>query len=70
MTNEYNVIGEHKDNDRHLLVVGDDGRHYDYSLDSDAVSPVDPDERWQVDEEPPDAPEIEDGSTAGTQKEP
>ena len=50
MTNEYNVIGEHKENEEHLLVVGDDGQHYDYSLTSERVEPVQVDDRWNVDE--------------------
>jgi hypothetical protein len=49
MTNEYNVVGEHKTKEHHLLVVGDDGRHYDYALDRDEVSPVEPDDAWRLD---------------------
>lgn len=52
MTNEFNVIGERKDDDLHLLVRGHDGQHYDYSVASERVSPVEPDERWQIDREP------------------
>lgn len=52
MTNEFDVIGERKDDEQHLLVRGEDGRHYDYSLASEQVSPVEPDERWQIDREP------------------
>jgi hypothetical protein len=59
MTNEFNVIGERKDDDRHLLVRGEDGRHYDYSLDNEQVAPVEPDERWQIDSEPVDEGEHE-----------
>ena len=49
MTNEFNVIGQRKDDDLHLLVRGDDGQHYDYSVAREQVSPVDPDERWVID---------------------
>ncbi len=49
MTNEFNVIGQRKDDDLHLLVRGDDGRHYDYYVASEQVSPVNPDERWAID---------------------
>lgn len=52
MTKEFNVIGERKDDDLHLLVRGEDGRHYDYSLTNEQVSPVEPDERWTIDREP------------------
>ena len=51
MMTEFDVIGERKDDERHLLVRGEDGRHYDYSLDSEQVSPVEPDERWTIDDE-------------------
>ena len=50
MVNEYNVIGEQKDDDQHLLVVGDDGQYYDYSPLGETIEPVDPDDSWQVDE--------------------
>lgn len=51
MTNEYNVIGEHKENEEHLLVVGDDGRHYDYSLANERIEPVQQvDDQWTIDE--------------------
>lgn len=50
MTSEYNVVGEHKSDEQHLLVVGDDGQYYDYSLSSERVEPIEPDENWQVDE--------------------
>jgi hypothetical protein len=49
MTNEFNVIGQRKDDDLHLLVLGNDGQHYDYSLASEQVSPVEPDDRWAID---------------------
>jgi hypothetical protein len=51
MTNEFDVVGERKDDDLHLLVRGDDGKHYDYSVTSEQVSPVEPDERWRIDRE-------------------
>lgn len=50
MNNEYNVIGEHKDDDEHLLVVGDDGQPYDYHLSRETVEPVEIDENWEVDD--------------------
>lgn len=49
MTNEFNVIGQRKDDDLHLLVRGDDGQHYDYYVAREQVSPVEPDERWAID---------------------
>jgi hypothetical protein len=50
MASEYNVIGEHKTDEHHLLVIGDDGRYYDYSLTSERVQPVEIDHNWKVDE--------------------
>jgi hypothetical protein len=52
MTNDYSVIGEHIDDEHHLLVVGADGQHYDYSLLRDEVSPVTPNDRWRIDRQP------------------
>lgn len=70
MTNEFNVIGERKDDELHLLVRGDDGRHYDYSLASEQVSPVDPDERWEIDRDPDDTPDTtEDEANPGAEPE-
>ena len=49
MGNEYNVIGEHKDDEEHLLVVGDDGQPYDYCLTRESLEPTDIDDNWQID---------------------
>jgi hypothetical protein len=70
MTNEFNVIGQRKDDDLHLLVRGDDGRHYDYSLASEQVSPVNPDERWAIDREPDDDGPAAEGETGDIPPEP
>lgn len=50
MAHEYNVIGEHKDDDEHLLVMGDDSQPYDYCLTRETIEPVEIDERWEIDE--------------------
>lgn len=52
MMNEFNVVGERKDDALHLLVRDDEGQHYDYSVAKEQVSPVEPDERWKIDREP------------------
>lgn len=49
MTNEFNVIGQHKDDDLHLLVLGDDGQHYDYAVANDHFLPIEVDDAWLVD---------------------
>lgn len=48
MPNEFTVVGEDRDDDSHLLVVGADGKYYDYAAAHDHLSPVEPDERWIV----------------------
>jgi hypothetical protein len=65
MTNEFDVIGERKDDDLHLLVRDDDGQHYDYSVANEQVSPVEPDERWKIDREPPLDEEARDADKGG-----
>lgn len=42
-------IGEHRDDDDHLLVKGADGTYYDYGLAQDRLEPVEPDEQtWEI----------------------
>lgn len=49
MTIEFTVVGEHKENELHLLVLGADGGYYDYDPIHDAVNPVEPDENtWMI----------------------
>lgn len=44
------VVGEQRDDPDRLLMLGEDGRHYDYRLDSGQTAPVEPDEEeWRVD---------------------
>lgn len=51
MTNEFMVVGEHKENELELLVRGADGAYYDYNMVHEAISPVEPDENWVITEE-------------------
>ena len=44
------VVGEHRDNPDRLLVIGEDGLHYDMRLPEGTAVPVEPDDRWLVDE--------------------
>lgn len=48
MTNEFTVIGEHRDDQTHLLVLGADGHYYGYSPAREELSPVVPNEDWIV----------------------
>lgn len=46
---DFQVIGELRDNPRHLLMHGDDGRYYGYDLESGEIRLIEPDESWAVD---------------------
>lgn len=46
---DFHVIGELRDNPRHLLMRGDDGRYYDYNLEDGGISPAKLDASWAVD---------------------
>ena len=49
MTNEFTVIGEHKNKDLELLVLGADGGYYRYDPLHEVVHPVEPDEKvWTI----------------------
>jgi hypothetical protein len=47
------VIGELRDNPRHLLVHGDDGQYYGYDLATGEISRIDLDASWAVDVDRP-----------------
>jgi hypothetical protein len=46
MTNEFTVIGEHREDDTQLLVRGADGQYYGYVIRHERLSRVHPDEQW------------------------
>jgi len=48
MPNEFTVVGEHRDDETQLLVVGTDGMYYGYQPAREQISPVEPDEHWTV----------------------
>lgn len=49
MTNEFTVVGEHKNNELELLVLGADGEYYQYDPLHEVVRPVKPDEAtWTI----------------------
>jgi len=41
------VVGEDPHDPRMLLLLGDDGRYYAYSLEADETQLIEPDQRWQ-----------------------
>jgi hypothetical protein len=45
---EFTVVGEHRDDQSQLLVMGTDGKYYGYAAARDLFSPVEPDERWVI----------------------
>jgi len=47
------VVGENRDGSSRLLLLGEDGHYYAYSLAEGATSSVELDEHWNV-ELPPD----------------
>ncbi len=57
-TTVFAVVGEHRDDPDHLLVLGADGQHYDLHLPDGVTLPVEPDEEWRVDPSHPDTDEV------------
>ena len=57
MTNEFAVIGHHRDDVEALLLLGADGRHYRYHLSDTHLNRVEPHGEWVLDAgtEPPAA---------------
>lgn len=49
MPNEFIVVGEHREDDQELLVLGADGRYYEYDPVREEFSRVEPDdESWEM----------------------
>lgn len=46
---EFQVIGELKGDQGHLLLLDDDGQCYDYDIVLDEIVPIDVDGSWTVD---------------------
>lgn len=42
------VVGEDRDDPRHLLLLGDDGMFYAWSLLDEHTERVEPDQRWRL----------------------
>ncbi len=49
MTNVFAVVGERFDDPNHLLVLGEDGSYYDYTVTTGHAAPTEPDETWTAD---------------------
>ncbi len=48
MPNEFSVVGEHRDDSTHLLVIGIDGQYYSYLPEREDFVPVEPGEEWVI----------------------
>ena len=44
------VIGERNDDPNQLLLLGDNGAYYAYSIQTDTVAQIEPDETWEVED--------------------
>lgn len=58
MTNIFAVVGEHRDNPDHLLVLGDDGSYYDYTVTTGQTALTEPDLSWTTDADIPELEEV------------
>lgn len=45
---EFTLVGEHKTDEYHLLVLGADGNFYEYDPAREELSRVHPDENWEI----------------------
>lgn len=48
MPNEFTVVGENRDDDTELLVLGTDEKYYGYDPSREQFSVTEPDERWEI----------------------
>lgn len=48
MPNEFTLVGENTEGESGLLVIGADGKYYEYDPVHERFSPVEPDERWML----------------------
>jgi hypothetical protein len=51
---ELAVVGESKEDPQRLLLLGEDGNYYAYSLPGGNPRPVEPDESWTVEDDSPE----------------
>ncbi|MCC6313567.1 MAG: hypothetical protein IT337_06105 [Thermomicrobiales bacterium] len=58
MTNVFAAIGQRRDDPYTLLLLGSDGRHYAQALPDGDPAPIEPDDGWDVDDNPPRADEV------------
>ena len=49
MTNQFSIIGQHRDNPNQLLLIGDDGQRYSTDISMSEPVPVDSEDEYVVD---------------------
>lgn len=57
MTTVFSVVGQHEEDADLLLLLGEDGQHYQYDVVNETTAPVEPAQGWIVD---PNAPTLDD----------
>jgi hypothetical protein len=50
MTNQFSIIGQHRENPDQLLLIGDDGQRYATDISMSDPVPVESDEDYLIDE--------------------
>jgi hypothetical protein len=58
MATIFSVIGSHQEDPDRLILLGDDGQHYELELPDGVPTPVEPTEEWLFDPIIPDFEEI------------
>jgi hypothetical protein len=48
MPNEFTVVGEHLEDESELLVLGADGRYYEYDHGREQFVPTEPGDQWAL----------------------
>ena len=49
MSTVFAVVGQHREDPDRLLLLGEDGQHYDLRLPDGPTVPIEPDEFWTMD---------------------
>jgi hypothetical protein len=65
MATIFSVVGAHQEDPDRLLMIGDDGQHYQLELTLGTPTPVEATDEWQFDPVTPDLDELGDGGAQG-----
>ena len=58
MATIFSVIGAHQEDPDRLILLGDDGHHYQLELPQVNPTPVEPSDEWQLDQPSPSLDEL------------